>query len=126
MKFPYDTNYYPPAPTIEIQFGAPGESLTIGPLIAFVDTGADVSIIPTRYISPLGLTVSDRKRLRSQWGEPRQVNTYFLEVGIGDLRLPMIEVVADERGSEIIVGRNILNGLNITLNGPRRVVDVRG
>lgn len=126
MKFPYDADYFPPAPSIEIRLGRPREPLTIGPLVAFVDTGADVSIIPARYISPLRLTATDRKRLRSQWGEPRGVDIYFVEVGIGDLRLAMIEVAADERGSESIVGRNILNALTITIHGPKRVVDVRG
>ena len=105
MKFPYDTNYFPPAPSIELYLGVPRGPLTVGPLMAFVDTGADVSIIPIRYIAPLALLPSDYKQLSSQWGEFRPVDTYFLEVGIGDLRLGMIEVVGDEQGSEVIVGR---------------------
>jgi hypothetical protein len=71
MKFSYDANYYPPAPSIEVRLGAPDESLIIGPIQALIDTGADVSIVPLRYIEPLGLQVDNRKYLRSQWGEPR-------------------------------------------------------
>jgi hypothetical protein len=37
--------------------------------------------------------------------------------------LPAIEVVGDEQGNEIIIGRNILNRLVMTLDGPKRVLE---
>ena len=50
MRFAYDTRrYFPPAPHIEIRLGLPDESLAVGPLQAFVDTGADVSLVPMGY-----------------------------------------------------------------------------
>jgi predicted aspartyl protease len=126
MKFAYDNHYSPPAPAIEIQLGAPGKSGKTRLLRAFVDTGADVSLVPLRYLEPLQLQMDNRKLLRSQWGETRSVDTYLVDVILGDGRLPLIEVVGDERSDEVILGRNVLNRLVITLNGPKQVLDVSG
>lgn len=95
MNFPYDKSYRPPAPVITIYLAVPGEPFSVGPLSAFVDTGSDGTIVPFRYISPLGLSVDNRKLLRSQWGERRVVDIYLLEMGIADVRFPLVEIVAD-------------------------------
>jgi len=42
------------------------------------------------------------------------------------LRLPLVEVVADDRGNEVIVGRNVLNKLIVTLDGPKQVLEIIG
>ena len=44
MKIPYNHDYTPPAPTVEIWLAAPGEALTVGPIEAFIDSGADVTV----------------------------------------------------------------------------------
>ncbi len=126
MKLAYDTDYFPPAPSVEIRLGAPNESLNIGPLRAFVDTGSDTLLVPYGHLESLGAQIDNRKTLRSQWGERRTVDVYLLDVGIGDIRLPLIEVVADERGSEVILGRNVLNKLIVTLNGPKQELEIIG
>ena len=71
MKFNYNTDYLPPAPHIEIRLGIPDESLKIGPLLAFVDSGADATIVPLHYIRQLNVQAADSKFMRSQWGERR-------------------------------------------------------
>lgn len=124
MKAPYDSGYVPSAPCLDIRLGAPDESFVEQPLKALVDTGADVTIVPARYIEPLGLQIDNRKALRSSWGERRPVNVYLLDVGIGDLRLPLIEIVVDDRGSEAILGRNVLNRLVMVLDGPKQTLQL--
>ncbi len=126
MKFPYDADYFPPAPSIEIHLAVPDESFTVGPLPALVDTGADVSIVPLQYVKPLQIQVDDRKYLRSQWGERRQVDIYTVDIGIGQMKLPLVEIIADELGDEVIIGRNVLNKLVATLNGPKQTLELLG
>lgn len=123
-KYPYSRAYFPPAPGIEIRLAVPGEPFSVGPVWAFVDAGADATLVPSRYIDPLGLTPDDRKFLRSQWGERRRVDIYFLDLGIGDYRFPVIEIVSDDRGDELIIGRNVLNHLDLRLNGPKQTIQV--
>ncbi len=124
MKFVYDTTYFPPAPHVEVRFGAPDESLKVGPLLAFVDSGADGTLVPAHYVHSLQLEIYDNKALIDYLGDRRMVATYRLDVGIGDIRLPSIEVVADENSSEIIIGRNVLNMLRVFLDGPKQIVDI--
>jgi predicted aspartyl protease len=125
VKFSYDTDYEPPAPSLEIQLALPGRSFSPGPYTAFVDSGADATLIPAHYLHGLPIQVDDRKFLRSAWGERRIVDIYYLDVGIGSLRLPVIEIVADEESNEIIVGRNVLNKLFIVLNGPAQILEMK-
>lgn len=124
MKFIYNSTYFPPAPHVEIRFGVPDESLKVGPLLAFVDSGADGTLVPAHYIRALQLEIYDNKVILSHLGDRRMVATYRLDVGIGDIRLPSIEVVEDESSDEIIVGRNILNLLRVFMDGPKQIVDI--
>ena len=124
MKFSYNTEYYPPAPHIEIRLGIPGESLKVGPLPAFLDSGADATLVPLRYIRRLAVAVDNLRQLRSHWGENRVVEVYRLDVGIGDIRLPDIQIIGDKQGTEIIIGRNILNMLRVFMDGPKQIVEI--
>jgi predicted aspartyl protease len=111
---------------VEIRLALRDESFAIGPLRALLDTGADATIVHLRHLQPLNQEVADRKYVRSLWGEGRAVYTYVVDVEIAGLRLPDVEVVADEAGHEVIVGRNVLNRLRITLDGPAGVFEARG
>lgn len=124
MRFAYDTDYVPPAPHLEIRLAGPDEAFRMAPLTVLVDTGADATIVPFHYIEPLGEQIDNRKYLRSQWGERRIVDVYLLDVQVGDHRLPLIEIVADERGTEAILGRSVLNRLTMVLDGPQQVLEI--
>jgi predicted aspartyl protease len=95
-------------------------------VVAIVDTGSDGSLVPQSLLDQLGAPIVDSKRIRSHWGDWRQVLMFSVDIGIDDLRLPSIEVVGDEQGSEIILGRNVLNRLRLLLDGPRQEVQVAG
>lgn len=127
MKFSYTPAYTPPAPIVELWLGAPEATPVVGPLAALLDTGSDGTLIPTRYLRAIpSLTPVDRKRLRSQWGEPRLVRLYLVDVEVAGFRLPDIEVVADTVGDEVVLGRNVLNRLRIILDGPKLIIDING
>jgi predicted aspartyl protease len=111
---------------LEVRLALPGESFAVGPLSALLDTGADASVVPLRHIRSLGARTSHRRYLRSPWGGRRIVHTYLLDVEVAGLRLPSIEVVADDIGDEVIVGRDVLNRLRITLDGPAGTLEVTG
>lgn len=62
--------------------------------------------------------------IRSYWGESRRILLYLVDVQIGDLTLPGMEVVGDEISTEIVIGRDILNRLQVLLNGPGQTIEV--
>ena len=118
MKFKYSRDYYPPAPTAEVTFITAAESLRAGPFVAVVDSGADGTIVPITYLNEIQASPTVEMTLRSQWGERRRVLLYLVDVQLGEITLPGIEVVGDELSDEIVVGRDVLNRLRILLDGP--------
>jgi predicted aspartyl protease len=126
VRFRYSSRHTPPAPLLEIRLARPDEAFRGPPLEAMLDTGADATIVPRRYIDPLHAQIDSHRYLRTQWGDRRPVHTYLLDVEVAGLRLPSIEVVADRTGDEAIVGRDVLNRLRITLDGPAGTLEVTG
>jgi predicted aspartyl protease len=118
MSYSYLASYFPPMPVLEVQLGFPDDRLRVGPLAAIVDTGADGSLVPQAWLDEIGAPLVDEVRIRSQWGEWRNVKMFTIDLGIGDVRLPSIEVVGDDLGEEIVLGRNVLNRLKLLLDGP--------
>jgi len=124
MSLAYNTDYFPPAPVLSVALAFPGEAPRLDPLTALVDTGADVSFVPTAYLEELDVPVSHTTRVRLLFGPARPANVYRVDVIIGSNRLPAMEVVGDDEGAEIILGRTILNRLILLLNGPHAMTDV--
>ncbi len=118
MIYPYLENYPRPIPALEIRLGYPEESLRYGPIMAIVDTGADGTLLPQRWLNEINAPLVDEVSLRSHWGESRIARVYSVDLGIGELRLPGVEVVGDELGDEALLGRNVLNRLKLLLDGP--------
>ena len=81
--------------------------------------------MPFDLIAALRLPLHGRASLRSFHGQPESVRLYIVDVEIGSVRLPDIEVVSAESGAECILGRNVLNKLRIVLDGPRQRIELR-
>jgi len=124
VKYPYLKNYHPAMPALKIWLGYPTEALTIGPLVAIVDTGADSTLVPQQWLDKIEAPFSDEARLRSHWGEWREVALFTIDLGIETMRLPSVEVVGDDEGTEVILGRNVLQRLKMLLDGPSSQVEI--
>jgi len=124
VNFPYSPNYFPPAPVIEITLITAAESLRVGPLPALVDTGADGTIIPINYLDEIQAPSTVEMFIRSQWRERYRVMLYLVDIQIGNLTLPGIEVVGDELSNELVLGRDVLNRLQVMLDGPGETVKI--
>ncbi len=118
MTFPYDATYFPPFPTLEVTLSTPAEGLTVGPLSALVDTGSDATFVPVEHLSRISAVETVEMWARSYWGERRRVLLYLIDIRVGHLMLPGIEVVSDDLGNEILLGRDVLNRLQVLLDGP--------
>ena len=125
-SFPYSQEYTPAAPVIRVELAALEGGRPIGPYTALVDTGADGTFVPTQLLEELGTVPIYLKTVRPYLGE----KAYQAEIHRVDLilfenvRLPGIEVVSDDWGDQIIIGRNVLNKFKIHLNGPDREIQV--
>jgi len=63
-------------PALEIQLGYPGEAMTLGPMMAIVDTGADGTLVPQLLIDEIGAPFVDDVRVGSHWGEWRNMQLF--------------------------------------------------
>jgi len=50
--------------------------------------------------------------------------TYLVDVEIGGLTLPGIEVIGDDVADQILIGRDVLNKLRLLLDGPRQKTEL--
>jgi len=118
VKQPYSSAFRPPAPVLSVRVGAPGREPLLG-VVALVDSGADLSVIPLAAIQALELPQVGKTRIRGVTGveESTPVHAAVLEVGGTSV---LAEVVA--WGDEAIVGRDVLSRFVLELNGPRETL----
>ncbi|MEZ4705650.1 MAG: hypothetical protein R3A44_00505 [Caldilineaceae bacterium] len=118
----YDSSYDPSLPVVEISVGA----LRDGPfttLTALVDSGADATAIPLRYLDQIAALPVERRWLSGVTGERHLVSLYEVYLRIGEFG-QYLAVVGDAFGQEATVGRDILNHYVVKLDGPALVVEI--
>jgi predicted aspartyl protease len=121
---PYSNAFFPSAPVVEIRLGAPGAEVTFGPIEALVDTGADATLIPMSHLNQVSARKVDQANVRSYWRERRSVSIYSVALEVDGHRFSAMWAVGDELGSEVVLGRNVLNRLRLLLDGPAAMTEV--
>lgn len=118
--FDYNRSYDPAAPvipvTVKTAYGA-------SPLLpAFLDTGADGSMIPVEVLQQIGARYSDKRLLSGITGAGEVVGLYLVQIQLESETIYGIEAAG--YGSEIILGRDVLNQLELLLNGPTLTIEI--
>ena len=93
-------------------------------VIALVDSGADATIIPMNLLRKIGATYVKAQQMRGIIGRSQEVDLYLVTIQISVHRLPGIRVIAANPGTEVILGRDVLNHLIVTLNGLAGVTEI--
>lgn len=124
MRYLYDSRYHPAMPVVEIALGVSGGYFPLGPLSSIIDTGADITIVPREYLMRLDAPVVASAYLRSPWGGRSRVKIYEVNVRVGGHDLFDVEVAGEPGGREVLLGRNLLNQLDLRLDGPNETVIV--
>ena len=121
----YSAAYHPPIPVCELLLGGAGEEPSVGPLIAIMDTGADATVIPMDLLRRVDARRVGWGQARSVWGDSRRVELFLVSLRIDSLNFRALQVLGDEEGDEIIVGRFVLNRLRIILDGPAAMSEIQ-
>jgi predicted aspartyl protease len=121
-SYDYDTSYEPAAPVVPIGLSPSGEEVARQQVQALVDSGADATMIPIDILKAAGARYVQQRRMRPVVGEPVTVNLYLTAVQLGDHVIHGIRAIARPAGSESIIGRDVLNQLEVTLIGPAHEV----
>jgi len=125
MRYPYDAAYEPAFPAAPVVLRNSEEGLRTEKVQALLDTGSDGSLVPITYLEQILAPPMTDTHIRSHWGEWRSAQLFAVDIELGSLRLPDVFVVGDEQGTEIVLGRNVLNKLHLLLDGPAGQTDIR-
>ncbi len=125
MKVPFSQGYAPPAPVLPIHLVNPDENLRVQNIPALIDTGSDGTLVPLRILRQILAPPLSIGRIRSHWGEWRDAHLFMIDIVVAQVTLPHVLVVGDEVGTEVVLGRNVLNTLRLYLNGPEAYTEVR-
>jgi predicted aspartyl protease len=119
----YSSEYFPPAPVVEIIVRPTDGGGTQVALPAFVDSGADGTILPLDALTAVGARYIETRRMRGVTGHTLTVDMYLVTVQVGSYVLPGTEAIAGAREAEAILGRDVLNQFVVSLNGLAQVVE---
>ncbi len=115
-----------PLPTIPIVL-VNDTGQTTPALVALVDTGADGTLVPIEILERARFR-PDRQRGQLRTAEADApfeiVIGYPVRLQINGLELPDIHVYGSRAVGDVILGRNVLNQLVFTYDGPRRMLDI--
>jgi hypothetical protein len=115
----YDNENYDPAmPVTEIDLISSVSGEPAVALIALIDSGADATMLPIDALESAGALHYRTRSMRGVTGQSIPVDTYFSIIKVGPYTIHGIKAVAVPAGSEAILGRDVLNQLEIVLNGP--------
>jgi len=117
-------SYDPPMPVLDIGVRRPGASVPAATVEAVVDTGADGTLLPLDVLEQAGAIFVDRAYLRGITGQRQAVDLYLATIHLGRFRITGVRAAALPPGEAAILGRDVLNQLDIALRGPASVTEV--
>ncbi len=120
----YDTGFHPPAPVADVTVAHPVTGLGSGTLRGKLDTGADVTVIPTRLVALLQITPKGHSWTRGYDGTYARRLVYYVRMSVEGFELPTVRCIATDR-TDVLLGRNVLNRFLITLDGKNLVFDLQ-
>lgn len=122
--FAFDQNYDPPFPALQIGISTPEQPQRQRQLTVLVDSGSDGTLLPLDVLKAIGASYVDHIRVQGLYGGSRAVALYMVQLQIGPYTIYAVQVGATNRRDEVLLGRNVLNHLDITLRGPAGVVEI--
>lgn len=113
----YNQEIDPPAPFIEVIIHHPEILEQATHIQAKIDTGADISAIPSALASQLRLPIASQMIVEGYDGISVAVSSYGVLLEVADTHFEDWEVITIP-DSYVLLGRDVLNHFYSQLNGP--------
>lgn len=123
MKAAYNTSLLPPAPFLLVRLASladHAESITVQ---AKLDTGADLTAIPTALIERLRLMPAGEIEVEGYDSRRATLRAYDVNLQIDHLSVAGLLVI-DFTEDYVLLGRDVLNRLRILLDGPALTTEI--
>ena len=125
ISFEYDTDYEPSAPFVEIEVDGYDQRLGRQTIKAMLDSGADASFIPVPLLNSVGASYKETRWMRGAIGTRTEVDLYLVAIRIGTTWVRGLHVIGAPATDEAVIGRDVLNELVVTLNGPAQATEIQ-
>jgi len=116
----YDAeNFEPPAPVAYVTLRNPATGALLSDVPMLIDTGADVTLLPSDTLEQLGIPAEEDSDFEVQVfdGEIKRLRLAKMELYVLGKKFAGEYLLVDRPIG--ILGRNILNNIRILLDGPR-------
>ncbi len=117
-------DFDPPMPVLQIGLSKPGIERAKQTIEVIVDTGADGTLLPIDVLASIGVRAIDRASLIGITGERQLVDIYVVTIHIGTCLIRGIKVAALPPETTGILGRDVINQLQIHLIGPAQMLEL--
>ncbi len=124
LSVDYDLDYDPVAPFLPITIDGYDPDLQPITVSAFVDTGADGTLLPKPLLTAVGAEYADTVVVRGSIEGTQRLDRYTVRIRLGSATIHAVSVVAMPANSEPLIGRDVLNHLVLTLNGPAQSTEL--
>jgi predicted aspartyl protease len=125
LTFDYNREYTPSAPFVDVVVDGYDPDKASVTISAFVDSGADGTMLPHDILLAVGAEYADTVMLRGTAGGVQRLDRYTVRIRVGEREVHSIASVAMAAGSEPLIGRDVLNQLIVTLNGLAEMTEVQ-
>jgi predicted aspartyl protease len=122
--YEYDTTYLPSLPVVAVEVKAFDQDSEPSHLVAMVDSGSDGTLVPLSVLRQMKARKTSQVALRSITGVRTIVDIYEVTIHLGPHLFPKVRVAADRHNNLIILGRDVLNQIIVTLNGLASTTEV--
>lgn len=121
--YDYDFTYSPSTPVAKTEVTTDVSDRAVT-LKALIDSGADATMLPFTVLQQLQAEEVETRYLRAVTGKRVAVDLYRVAIQIGPYHFRSIRAIATDSPTEIILGRDVLNHLIVTLNGLAAMTEI--
>lgn len=125
ISFDYDSAYDPSAPFVEIEVDGYDERLGRRMITALLDSGADASFFPVPFLNSIGASYKETRWMRGAIGARIEVDLYLVAIRVGTTWIRGLHVIGAPETDDPVIGRDVLNELVVTLNGPAQTTEIQ-
>jgi hypothetical protein len=124
IRYAFLTQLDPPAPFVNVVLRNPVNNAELRDVPAQLDTAADRTIVPESLVRSLSLPQVGAAKLGGFGGVSYTLPVFAALLGLHDLPVRPIKVAAHSEELWILLGRDVLNGFRIVLDGPRLTLEI--
>ena len=114
--YSYSGDFSPPAPVLPLECSSPVSRSAVD-VVACIDSGADVTVVPRTIVSQLGLRRTEITMAAGFDGPPAEYPLFSVLIRIPG-KEPVYARAIAWNGDYALLGRDVINGWELVLDGP--------